>query len=323
MGRYVARRILQMVPVLIGTTFLIFAMVWALPGDPFAGRCGQRPCPPSFVQAETQRLHLDKPLPVQYAYYMAGLAKGDIGTKPTGSSVASEADSAPTPGGSCVAPYAPRAYPITAKLTTVAIIFEIILGIGAGIVSGLRHGGWFDNVSLVVTLVAISLPVFVIGFVLQYILGVRLGIFPVTVRPGAPWGDLILPGFVLASLSLAFVTRLMRASLMEVLKADHVRTAIAKGLPRALVIRRHVVRNSLIPVITYIGTDVGFLLAGAIITEGVFNIAGVGGLTFQAVRVRDNPLVVGITTILVLVVLVVNLLVDLLYAVLDPRIRYD
>ncbi len=308
MGRYVARRILQMVPVLIGTTFLIFAMVWALPGDPFAGRCGQRPCPPSFVQAETQRLHLDKPLPVQYAYYMAGLARGDFGTTPSGSSVASEVA---------------RAYPITAKLTTVAIIFEIILGIGAGIVSGLRHGGWFDNVSLVVTLVAISLPVFVIGFVLQYILGVRLGLFPVTVRPGAPWGDLILPGFVLASLSLAFVTRLMRASLMEVLKADHVRTAIAKGLPRALVIRRHVVRNSLIPVITYIGTDVGFLLAGAIITEGVFNIAGVGGLTFQAVRVRDNPLVVGITTILVLVVLVVNLLVDLLYAVLDPRIRYD
>ncbi len=308
MGRYVARRILQMVPVLIGTTFLIFAMVWALPGDPFAGRCGQRPCPPSFVQAETQRLHLDKPLIVQYGYYMAGLAKGDFGTTPDGSSVASEVA---------------RAYPITAKLTTVAIIFEIILGIGAGIVSGLRHGGWFDNVSLVVTLIAISLPVFVIGFLLQYILGVRLGIFPVTVRPGAPWGDLILPGFVLASLSLAFVTRLMRASLMEVLKADHVRTAIAKGLPRGLVIRRHVVRNSLIPVITYIGTDVGFLLAGAIITEGVFNIAGVGGLTFQAVRVRDNPLVVGITTILVLVVLVVNLLVDLLYAVLDPRIRYD
>jgi oligopeptide transport system permease protein len=308
MGRYVARRILQMVPVLIGTTFLIFAMVWALPGDPFAGRCGQRPCPPSFVQAETQRLHLDKPLPVQYAYYMAGWAKGDFGPTPRGSRVASEVA---------------RAYPITAKLTTVAILFEILLGIGAGIVSGLRHGGWFDNVALIVTLVAISLPVFVIGFVLQYILGVRLGIFPVTVRPGAPWGDLILPGFVLASLSLAFVTRLMRASLMEVLKADHVRTAIAKGLPRALVIRRHVVRNSLIPVITYIGTDIGFLLAGAIITEGVFNIAGIGGLTFQAVRVRDNPLVVGITTILVLVVLVVNLLVDLLYAVLDPRIRYD
>jgi oligopeptide transport system permease protein len=171
--------------------------------------------------------------------------------------------------------------------------------------------------------VAISLPVFVIGFLLQYILGVRLGLFPVTVRPGAPWGDLILPGFVLASLSMAFVVRLMRSSLIEVQRADHVRTAIAKGLPRSLVIRRHVVRNSLIPVITFIGTDVGFLLAGAIITEGIFNIAGVGGLTFQAIRIRENATVVGITTILVLVVLVVNLLVDLMYAVLDPRIRYD
>ena len=115
----------------------------------------------------------------------------------------------------------------------------------------------------------------------------------------------------------------MRSSLMEVLRADHVRTAIAKGLPRALVIRRHVVRNSLIPVITFIGTDIGFLLAGAIITEGIFNIAGVGGLTFQAIRIREGATVVGITTILVLVILVVNLLVDLLYAVLDPRIRYD
>jgi oligopeptide transport system permease protein len=308
MGRYVARRILQMVPVLIGTTFLIFAMVWALPGDPFAGRCGQRPCPPAFVRAETQRLHLDKPLPVQYAYYMANLAQGDFGTTSNGNSVASEVG---------------RAYPITAKLTTVAIIFELIIGIGAGIISGLRNGGWFDNGALMISLVAISLPVFVIGFLLQYILGVRLGLFPVTVRPGAPWGDLILPGFVLASLSMAFVMRLMRSSLMEVLRADHVRTAIAKGLPRSLVIRRHVVRNSLIPVITFIGTDIGFLLAGAIITEGIFNIAGIGGLTFQAIRIREGATVVGVTTLLVLVILVVNLLVDMLYAVLDPRIRYD
>lgn len=308
MGRYVARRVLQMVPVLIGTTFLIFAMVWALPGDPFAGRCGQRPCSPAFIQAETQRLHLDKPLPVQYAYYMANLARGDFGTTSSGTSVITEVK---------------RAYPTTLKLTMVAIMFELVIGIGAGIVSGLRNGGWFDNGALIISLVAISLPVFVIGFLLQYILGVRLGLFPVTVRPGAPWGDLILPGFVLASLSMAFVLRLMRSSLMEVNRADHVRTAIAKGLPRQLVIRRHVVRNSLIPVITFIGTDIGFLLAGAIITEGIFNIAGVGGLTFQAIRLREGATVVGITTILVLIILVVNLLVDLLYAVLDPRIRYD
>ena len=266
MGRYVARRVLQMVPVLIGTTFLIFAMVWALPGDPFAGRCGQRACPPAFVQAETQRLHLDKPLPVQYAYYMAGLAQGDFGTTSDGTSVATEVK---------------RAYPITLKLTCVAILFEIFIGIGAGIISGLRPGGWFDNFALIITLVAISLPVFVIGFLMQYVFGVRLGLFPVTVGYGAPWPDLIMPGFVLASLSMAFVVRLMRGSMLEILNADYVRTAIAKGLPRRLVIRRHVVRNSLIPVVTFIGLDVGALLGGAIITESIFNIQGVGGLVCQ------------------------------------------
>ncbi len=181
-----------------------------------------------------------------------------------------------------------HAYPTTMKLTAVAILFEIVVGIGAGIISGLRAGGWFDNFALMISLVAISLPVFVIGYLFQYILGIRFGLFRVTVRPGSPWGDLIMPGFVLATLSMAFVVRLMRGGLIEVMGADHVRTAIAKGLPRQLVIRRHVVRNALIPVITFIGTDVGFLLAGAIITEGVFNISGIGGLVFQASRLREG-----------------------------------
>jgi oligopeptide transport system permease protein len=215
------------------------------------------------------------------------------------------------------------AFPITVKLTVVAILFELILGIGMGVIAGLRPGGWFDNTSLVVTLIAISLPIFVIGFILQYVLGVRLKVFPVTVGYGAPWSNLILPGFVLATISLAYCLRLTRASIMETLQGDHVRTAIAKGLPRGLVIRRHVLRNSLIPVVTFIGTDVGVLLAGAIITEGIFNIQGIGGLAFEASRLREGSTVVSIATIVVLIVLLVNLLVDLLYAVLDPRIRYE
>jgi oligopeptide transport system permease protein len=307
-GRYIARRILQMVPVVIGTTLLIFTMVWALPGDPFAGRCGQRPCSDAFVQVETERLHLDQPLPVQYAYFMGNMARGDFGTTSAGDSVLDQLS---------------RAFPITMKLTAVAIVFEILLGIGVGVLSALRRGGILDNVSLASSLVALSLPVFVIGFVLQYVLGVRFGWFPVTVGPGAPWGDLILPGFVLAILSLAFVLRLTRAGIVETLRADHVRTAVAKGLPRGMVIRRHVVRNSLIPVVTYIGADVGVLLGGAIVTEGIFNIQGVGGLLFRAVRLRENATVVSVTTVLVLIVLLVNLLIDLLYARLDPRIRYE
>jgi oligopeptide transport system permease protein len=308
MGRYAARRLLQMIPVIIGTTFLIFVMVWALPGDPFSGRCGQRPCSASFIQTQTEKLHLDQPLPVQYGYFLWNMLHGDFGTVSNGDTVVHQLL---------------RAYPITMKLTVVAILFEIVLGIGIGIISSLRPRGVIDNASLVFSLIALSLPVFVIGFVVQYIFGVRLGLFRVTVQPGAPWGDLVMPGFVLAVLSLAFVLRLTRSGMLETLRADHVRTAVAKGLPRGLVIRRHVVRNSLIPVVTYIGADVGILLAGAIVTEGIFNIQGIGGLLFHAVRLRENATVVSVTTVLVLIVLLVNLFIDLLYAVLDPRIRYE
>ncbi|GLY28557.1 ABC transporter permease [Kineosporia sp. NBRC 101731] len=308
MGRYVVRRLLMMIPVLLGTTFLIFTMAWAIPGDPFASRCGQRPCSDAFVAAETERLHLDKPLPVQYAYFLGNMAKGDFGTTSNGQTVLEATE---------------RAFPVTVKLTTVAITFELVLGIGLGIVTALRRGGYLDGFFLFTSLVAISFPSFVIGFVAQYVLGVKLGLFSVTVGSGAPWGDLILPGFVLAALSLAYVLRLTRASLLETLQADHVRTAIAKGLPRGMILRKHVVRNSLIPVLTYIGADVGALLGGAIVTEGVFNIQGIGGLLYHAMRIRENATVVSVTTLVVLIILIVNLLVDLLYARLDPRIRYE
>ena len=297
-----------MVPVLFGTTLLIFVMEWAVPGDPFAGRCGQRPCSAAFVAAETARLHLDKPLWVQYGYFIWNMLHGNFGITSSGETVLHAVG---------------VAFPITVKLTTVAILFELVLGIGLGILTALRRGGWFDNLALAGSLIAISFPVFVIGFVIQYIFGVRLGWFPVTVGYGAPWKDLIMPGFVLAVLSLAYVLRLTRASLLETLNADHVRTAIAKGLPRSLVLRRHVVRNSLIPVITFIGADVGALLGGAIVTEGIFNIQGIGGLVYHALQIREGATVVSVTTIVVLVILVVNLIVDLLYAVLDPRIRYE
>ncbi|GLY14740.1 ABC transporter permease [Kineosporia rhizophila] len=308
MGRYIVRRLLMMIPVLIGTTFFIYAMAWAIPGDPFASRCGQRPCTDAFIQAETERLHLDEALPIQYLHFLWNMLQGDFGTTSTGSTVLEEASAA---------------FPITVKLTVVAILFEIFLGIGLGIAAALRKGGYLDGFFLFSSLVAISFPAFVIGYVLQYVLGVKAGLFSVTVGYGAPWGDLILPGFVLACLSLAYVLRLTRASLLETLKADHVRTAIAKGLPRGMVLRKHVIRNSLIPVITYIGADVGILLGGAIVTEGVFNIQGLGGLLYHALRIRENATVVSVTTLVVLVILLVNLLVDLLYARLDPRIRYE
>ncbi len=308
MGTYVVRRLLQMIPVVIGTTFLIYTLVWFLPGDPFAGRCGQRPCPDAYVALMTEKFNLGDPLIVSYLKYLGGVLTGNFGETFTGLSVWSEIA---------------RAYPVTMKLAAVAIFFEITIGIGAGIMAGLKRGKFLDNLVLISTLLVISIPVFVIGTVLQYFLGLKLGIFPPTVPPGAPIGSLILPGFVLASLSLAYVARLVRTSLGENVKSDYVRTATAKGLPHRRIIGLHVMRNSLIPVITFIGADFGALLGGAIVTEGIFNIAGVGGLTYRAIQTQDAAMVTGVVTVLVLVFLFVNLLVDLLYGVLDPRIRHE
>jgi oligopeptide transport system permease protein len=308
MGRYVVRRLLQMVPVVIGTTFVIFAMVWALPGDPFAGKCGDRPCPAAYVSVMTDKFNLDEPIFVQYALYMGNLLQGDFGETTSGVQVVDELQ---------------LRYPATLKLALVAIVFEILIGITAGVLAGLRRGGFADTLVLVSTLLVISIPVFVIGYLLQLLLGVKLELFPVTVSAGAPLNELVLPAFVLATTSLAYVARLMRANLAENLHADFVRTATAKGLSRGRVVGVHTVRNSLIPVVTFIGADFGALLGGAIVVEGIFNINGVGGLIFGSIRTREGAMVTGAVTVLVIVFLLVNLLVDLLYAVLDPRIRYD
>jgi oligopeptide transport system permease protein len=308
MGRYALRRLLQMIPVLLGTTFLIYWMVWALPGDPFAGRCGQRPCTAAYIQAQTDKFNLDDPLILQYFKYLGKLLHGDLGQ---------------TFAGQNVSELVRIAYPTTMKLAIVALTIEAVVGLGAGILAGLRRGGYFDNFVLVSTLLVISLPVFVIGFILQYSLGIRWGIFPVTVGSGSPIKDMLLPGLVLAGGSLAYVARLMRSSLAESIRADYVRTAVAKGLPRSRVVGVHALRNSLIPVITFIGADFGSLLGGAIITEGIFNINGIGGLVYRSIRLREGATVIAVVTLLVLVFLLVNLLVDLLYAVLDPRIRYE
>ncbi|SDT54523.1 ABC transporter permease [Jiangella sp. DSM 45060] len=307
MGRYVTRRLLQMIPVVIGTTFIIYALVWALPGDPFAGRCGARPCPPAYVQAMTEKYNLDDPLPIAYVKYLGNLLQGDFGETFQGLSVGEELL---------------RAYPTTVKLALVAIAFEILIGIGAGILAGLRRGSFIDNLVLVSTLVVVSIPVFVIGSVLQLFLGMRWGIFPATVGGDASLYNLLLPGFVLASLSLAYVARLTRTSLAENRRADYVRTAVAKGMPQRRVIGIHTMRNSLIPVITFIGADFGALLGGAIVTEGIFNVPGVGNLIFRSITTRDGVMVTGAVTVLVLVFLLVNLLVDLIYGWLDPRISH-
>lgn len=307
MGTYILRRLLQMVPVVLGVTFLIFIMVFGLPGDPTVGRCGERPCSPTYVAAFRAEHHLDQPLIVQYLIYLGGLLHGDLGTTYTGRSVAHE--------------LAIR-WPTTIELAVMAITVEIVIGVSAGVLAGIRRGKFTDSLVTVSTLLLISIPIFVIGSLAQLIFGVKLGWFPVTSTSGTFY-QLIMPAFVLASTSIAYVARLMRANLTENLRADYVRTARAKGLSNARTVGVHTLRNSLIPVVTFVGVDLGALMGGAIVTERIFNINGIGNFLYRGILTKDGSIVTGTITLLVLVFLLANLVVDVLYGVLDPRISND
>ena len=304
---YLGRRLLQLIPVFIGATLLIYYLVFALPGDPIAALYGDRPPTEAVLEAVRARYHLDEPFIVQYGLYLAGLLRGDFGV---------------TFSGQPVSDVMARAFPITLRLAILALLFEAIAGILIGTVAGLRRGKAFDTAALVISLILISVPTFVVGYVLQLIFGIQLGWARTTVSPQAPWGELILPAIVLASVSFASIVRLMRSSIVANLGTDYVRTARAKGLSERRIVLVHVLRNSLVPVVTFLGLDFGGLMVGAVVTEGIFNIQGVGGTVFRAITLSEGPTVVSFIAVIVIIIMVANLLVDLLYAVLDPRIRY-
>ncbi len=304
---YIGRRILQLVPVFLGATLLLYALVFLRPGDPVLALGGERGLPEAVQEQIRAEFHLDEPFIVQYLLYLKGIVTFDLGVTFTGRDVAD---------------VVAQALPVTFQLAVMALVIEAVLGVGFGLVAGLRKGGWFDSTVLVLSLLVIAVPTFVIGFVLQIVVGVNLGWLPVTAGRDPDVVSLLMPAVVLAATSFAYVLRLTRTSVQENLDADFVRTARAKGLSRAQVTGRHVLRNSLIPVVTFLGADLGALMAGAIVTEGIFNIHGVGGTLFGAITRGENVTVVTLTTVLVLVYIVANLAVDLLYAALDPRIRY-
>jgi oligopeptide transport system permease protein len=306
-GRYIIRRLLQFIPVFIGATLLIFTMVFALPGDPIRALAGERPMSPSVQQALTEQYNLDDPLAVQYVKYVGGVVQGDFGTDFRGREVSD---------------IMKERIPRTVRLALVAFAFEIMIGIPAGVYAGIRQKGFMDTLVLFSTLVVISIPIFVLGRLAQLTFGLKLGWFPIAgIQDG--FKSYLLPGMVLGSVSLAYVARLTRASVVENLRADYVRTAKAKGLKQRRVVGVHTLRNSLIPVVTYLGVDLGALLGGAIVTESIFNIPGLGNEVFSAIVRQEGTVVVGITTFLVIVYMVTTLAVDLLYAFLDPRIRYE
>lgn len=304
---YAARRILQTIPVLLGSTLLIYALVFLRPGDPVRALFGDKPVSEATLAQVREQYNFDEPFLVQWLLFLKGAVTGDLGQSFTGRPVID---------------LVADAFPVTIKLALMALVFEAVFGIIAGTIAGLRKGKLFDSTMLVVSLLVIAVPIFVFGFVLQLIFGVKLEWFPATVGGDASFRNLLLPAIVLGLVSFAYVLRLTRTSVAGNLGADHVRTARAKGLPEGTVVRRHVLRNSLIPVVTFLGVDLGALMAGAIVTEGIFNIPGVGNLAYQAVIRGETPTIVSVVTIMVLVYVIAALLVDLLYAFLDPRIRY-
>ncbi|ODT81038.1 ABC transporter permease [Devosia sp.] len=308
MTGYIIRRLMQFLPVLLGTTFIVFCLAWGMPGDPLAGKCGDRECPEAYVALATEQFHLDQPLVVRYGYYVADLVRGDLGTSFTGRQVSEQLMAA---------------FPATIRLALLAVTIEVLFGVAIGIASALRPGKGFDTGNLLLGLVIIAFPGFVIANLAQLIFGVRLGWFPVTVNDPSSLYQLLLPAIVLALGHQVTLSRLTRTAVLESLESDYVRTAHTKGLRPSRIVGIHVLRNSLIPVVTYIGKDIGGLMAGAVVTESVFNIQGVGGLIVRSIRSHDGVTIVGAVTVIVVTYLVINLLVDIAYAALDPRIRYD
>ena len=307
MGKYIVRRLLMMIPTFVGSTLLIFYLNFALPGDPTAGRCGERACPPAYVAWFRAHYGLDKPFFVQYGMYMKNLLTGDLGINFYENSVIHE--------------LAIR-YPTTLKLALIAVLFEILIGVSAGILAGIKKGKFADSLVTVSTLVIIAIPIFVLGSLAQWVFGLKLNWFPVTSVDGS-WSQLILPGLVLGSTYVAYVARLTRSNLVENLRADYVRTAKAKGMSNTRAISVHTLRNSLIPVVTYIGSSFGFLMGGAIVTERIFNINGIGGLIWRSINQRDGTTLVGAIVVLVVIFMFITLIVDIIYSLLDPRISHE
>lgn len=304
---YSLRRILHTIPVFFGATILLFIAMYILPGDPVQLQAGSRAMSPTLHATITKDLHLDESLPQQYLYYIGGIAQGDLGT--------SYQKDRP------VADILLEKFPNSIRLALAAIFVEVLLGLVAGILSAIKRYSFLDALVTVSTTVLVAVPVFWLGLLLQIIFGVNLKILPISGMGEGEWTNYVLPAVTLASASMAYVARLARSQLSEVMDQDYIRAAYARGLNRIIVIGKHALRNALIPVVTFIGIDLGALMGGAVLTEAIFNWPGVGFTLFQAILQRDQPIVLGAAIFLVGIFILINLIVDLIYGYLDPRIR--
>ncbi len=308
MSQYLIQRLVLAVPVLLGVSITVFLMMHLIPGDPaLAMLRGQPTVTEEDIERVRHQMGLDDPIPVQYLKYMGRVLQGDFG----------ESVKAHRP---VLTMIGEQAWP-TIQLAVAAMVTAVVIGVVLGTISALRQNTWVDTLSMLVALFGVSMPSFWFGLILIYIFSLRLGWFPVTGQGG--WERLVLPAVALGMDFSAITARLVRSSLLEVLRQDYILTARAKGLREQVVISRHALRNALIAVITIIGLQFGYLLGGAVVIETVFARQGIGRLAITAILSKDFPLVQGIVLLAALVYVGVNLLVDLSYTLLDPRIHYQ
>lgn len=306
MARFVARRVLQMALVLVGVSLVLFVCLFVVPGDPITTLQGTgRDVSAADRLALERRYHLDRPLLDQYANYLGRLARGDLGESITYRRPVNDVLG--------------ERLANTVRLAAAAVVLQVAMGVAAGVVAAVSRYSFLDALVTLATTVALGVPTFVLGVALQEVFAVDLGWLPLFGADRA--GSIVLPAVTLAAVGMAFVARLTRGSLLEVLRADFVRTARAKGLSERRVVLRHALPTSMIPVVTFLGISFGTLLGGALITEAIFNWPGVGLELFNAIQRQDNPVVLGAVAWAVAAFVVVSLVVDVAYAALDPRVR--
>ncbi len=305
MGRFIARRFIMLIPVLIGVSIISFLILHMAPGDPAELLAGEEATKEDIMMIRHE-LGLDKPLYVQYFMFLKGIFTGELKSLKFGMPV--------------VDVIRPRLYN-TLELSLASILIAVIIGIFAGVASATHRYTWIDYLSTIGALLGISMPVFWWGLILILVFSVNLGLLPSGGMGGIR--HLILPAIVLGTASTAIIARMTRSSMLDVLRQDYIRTAKAKGLVEKVVIYRHALRNALIPTVTVVGLQFGYMLAGAVLTESVFSWPGVGRLLVEAILFRDFPVVQSALLIIALMFVLVNLMVDMLYAFLDPRIRHE
>ncbi|GLC90292.1 ABC transporter permease [Lysinibacillus piscis] len=333
MINYMGKRLLQLVPVLLGMTFIVFMLIRAIPGNPAQVILGQL-ATKEAVAALTESLGLNKPWYTQYFNYLAGIFQGDLGVSlRTKVPVSQE-----------IFPYLAA----TAELALFAMIIAIIIGVNAGIISAWFQNSWFDYLAMVIALIGVSVPIFWLGLMEQWVFGNQLGWLPTSGRADVRdpvtaithfylvdtllqgrfdqfievLKRLILPGIALATIPMAIIARITRSSMLEVMRSDYVRTARAKGQKMFIVIYKHALKNAIIPVLTVIGLQTGLLLGGAILTETIFSWPGIGRYIYDAIGFRDYPVIQSGILVVAFIFIMINLIVDLLYSVVDPRIKY-